>query len=89
MDTAAFIDRLQDSLALMHGMILSGERITDIKCYLTGPREAAERYAIARRLIANKHGREHAVFNAKINILREQGAPIFLGLEESQISARS
>ena|SRR5258706_7622801 len=85
MDTAAFIDRLQESLGVVHGMVLSGERVTSIKCYLTGQREGASRYEVARHMIADKHGLQHAAYNAKINIFRERGAPIYLGLKETEI----
>ena len=88
MDTTAFIDCLQESLGAIHGMVLSGERVMSIKCYLTGPREHDGRFNVARQLIADKHGRQHAAYNAKINIFREKGPPIFLGLQESEISAQ-
>ena len=69
-------------------MVLSGERVTSIKCYLTGEREHVGGYSVTRYLLADKHRRQHAVYNAKINIFRESGAPIFLGLQESEIRAQ-
>jgi len=88
MDSTAFIERLRESLGVLHGMVLSGERVTSIKCYLTGKQEREGRYSVTRYLIADKHGLRHAAYNAKINIFRENGRPIFLGLQESEIGAR-
>jgi len=55
---------------------------------LTGKQEREGRYSVTRYLIADKHGLRHAAYNAKINIFRENGRPIFLGLQESEIGAR-
>jgi hypothetical protein len=86
LDAAAFIDRLQDSLNTLRGLTLSGERVMSIKCYLTGPRNAAGGYDIARHRFTDKHGRKFTAYNAKINIFRENGPPIFLGLQESELA---
>jgi len=88
MDTATFIDRLQKSLGVVQGMVLSGERVTSIKCYLTGPRERDGGYGVSRYQIADKHGLKHAAYNAKINIFRENGSPIFLGLQDIELGAQ-
>ena len=88
MDSTAFIDRLQESLGAVRGMVLSGEHVTSIKCYLTGRKEREGHYGVTRYLITDKHGLQHAAYNAKINIIRENGPPIFLGLQESEISAQ-
>jgi len=89
MNTIAFIDRLQESLGVVQGIVLSGERVRSIKCYLTGPRKAGGGYGIRRYLIADKHGRGHAAYNAKINIFGEKGTPIFLGLQEAEIGGQA
>ena len=88
MDSATFIDRLQKSLGVVQGMVLSGERVTSIKCYLTGPRERDGGYGVTRYQLADKHGLKHAAYNAKINIFRESGPPIFLGLQEIELGAQ-
>ncbi|MCC7485326.1 MAG: hypothetical protein IT529_10100 [Burkholderiales bacterium] len=88
MDAAAFIARLQGSLEMIRGIVLSGERVRSIKCYLTGPRGPDGRYRIQRQLVRDKHGLSHAAFNAKINIFRENGPPIFLGLPQSALGMR-
>jgi len=88
MDAAAFIARLQARLGVLRGMVLSGERVMSIKCYLTGPQESAGRYAIARHRFRDKHGVQHTAYNAKINIFREHGPPIYLGLHERALSAQ-
>jgi len=85
MDAAAFIDCLQDSLNVVRGIKLSGERVMSIKCYLTGPGNETDGYAIARHRFVDKHGRAFVAYNAKINIFRENGPPILLGLQESDL----
>lgn len=87
MDAAAFIDCLQENLGAVRGIVLSGERVMSIKCYLTGPRRSEGGFEVARRLVTDKHGRQHGAYNAKINIFREHGPPIFLGLQESELGA--
>ncbi|MEK9752867.1 MAG: hypothetical protein VW338_06610 [Rhodospirillaceae bacterium] len=37
--------------------------------------------------IADKHGRTRNVYNAKVNIYRETGEPVFLGVQERDLGA--
>lgn len=79
-DTVRFIERTQETLSSLEGLVLSGERIDAIRCYLTGDR-IGEEFTIRRYTITDKHGMSRDAFNAKINIYRENSDPIFLGLQ--------
>lgn len=82
--TSQFIDRTQDTLSSLKGLVLSGDHIEQIRCYLTGEKRDGE-FAIQKFLIADKHGRTRNVYNAKINIYRAGSDPIFLGLQASEL----
>jgi len=83
-DTVEFIEYTQRSLSSLEGIVLSGDQVDDIRCYLTGERRDAD-FAIKRYLIADKHGRTRNVYNAKINIYRANAEPIFLGAQTSDL----
>jgi hypothetical protein len=85
-DSVRFINGLQDSLSKLRGMTLSGEEIREIKCYLTGAQRPTGDFAIHRYRITDKHGYSRNVYNAKINIYRSGGDPIFLGIQEKDLS---
>jgi hypothetical protein len=86
-DTLAFIARSQHLLDRVLGIELSGERVSDIRCYLTGPPTGTGRFEIARHRISDKHGLYHSAFNAKMNIHRGGGEPIFLGVQAAELAA--
>ena len=86
-DTIAFIDRSQRMLERFVGIELSGERVSDIRCYLTGPAAGGGRFQVARHCIHDKHGLRHTAFNAKMNIHRGGGGPIYLGVQASDLAA--
>lgn len=85
LDTIGFIDTLQPTLAQFRGLVLSSERIESIKCYLTGDHVSGTRYNVRRHTVTDKHGVQRKVYNAKINIHREAGDPVFLGLRETDL----
>lgn len=87
--TIDFIDRLQDGLSRLHGLTLAGESIEGIKCYLTGEAATDGSYRVTRYKVADKHGLSHPVYNAKINIYRTDGEPVFLGLQEEFAASKS
>ena len=82
-----FINTLQDSLINLHGLELSGEGIRSIKCYLSGPRTVDRRFAVSKYLVVDKHGLTRFAYNAKINIYRNRGAPIYLGIPDKLIGS--
>ncbi len=84
-DAIRFVDLAQRNLARLNGLVLSGERISAIKCYLTGERHASGDFSIRRLVINDKHGLTRCVYNAKVNIYRESAEPILLGIEDRKI----
>ena len=83
--TVDFIEMAQDTLSSLHGLVLSNEAIDSIKCYLTGVQGADGTFGIQRLVVSDKHGLTRNVFNAKVNIYRKNGDPIFLGLQHSDL----
>ena len=83
-DTRRFIELTQETLSSLEGLVLSGERIDAIRCYLTGDRNG-EMFDVRRITIMDKHGMTRDAYNAKINIYRENSDPIFLGLQDADI----
>lgn len=93
-DSVGFVERTRRPLKQLNGLALGGAEIDEISCYLTGPRAGetapeGDGFRISEFEIADKHGRPHRVFNAKVNIHRRQGAPIFLGLREEDLAGFS
>lgn len=66
-------------------MILSGDNIDSIKCYLTGDRQMDGSYTIKQYSMEDKHGFKRNVFNAKVNIYRTHADPIFLGVQDNAL----
>ncbi|MEE4186379.1 MAG: hypothetical protein V2J12_11460 [Gammaproteobacteria bacterium] len=82
LDSVSFIDFAQHNLSQLNGLVLSGEAIQSIKCYLTGEASGDGQFSIRKLSIEDKHGLSHLVFNAKINIYRDHAEPILLGIED-------
>ncbi|MDH5344310.1 MAG: hypothetical protein OEW59_00990 [Gammaproteobacteria bacterium] len=87
LDAVRFLQRAQDNLAKLSGLELSGERVTAIKCYLTGEKLHNGDFSIRRLQIRDKHGLTRTAFNAKINIYRDNAPPILLGIEDRKLGA--
>jgi len=86
MDAVTFLQRAQGNLAKLSGMEFSGERVTAIKCYLTGENMGGGQFNIRRLLIKDKHGLSRIAYNAKVNIYRETAQPILLGIEDRKLA---
>ena len=84
-DAVTFLERAQGNLKLLSGMELSGERVTAIKCYLTGESLGGGQFNIRRLTIKDKHGLSRVAFNAKVNIYRETAQPILLGIQDKKL----
>jgi hypothetical protein len=85
-DTVSLIDRAQETLANLNGLVLSGDCIESIKCYLTGAKQANGDYSIRRYRISDKHGLARYVYNAKVNIYRSHADPIYLGVQDAELA---
>ena len=87
LDAVTFLERAQGNLAKLSGLELSGERVSAIKCYLTGERLESGEFSIRRLQIKDKHGLSRTAYNAKVNIYREMAQPILLGIEDRKLVA--
>ncbi|MBT8091829.1 MAG: hypothetical protein KJN77_02255 [Gammaproteobacteria bacterium] len=88
-DAVTFLERAQGNLSLLSGMELAGERVTAIKCYLTGEQVGDGKFNIRRLTIKDKHGLSRVAFNAKVNIYRESAQPILLGIQDKKLQQTS
>ena len=84
-DAVTFLERAQGNLSQLSGMELSGEKVTAIKCYLTGEEMGGGHFNIRRLTIKDKHGLSRVAFNAKVNIYRELAQPILLGIQDRKL----
>src|SRR5690606_19179601 len=86
LDAIAFLERAQGNLAKLAGLELSGEKITAIRCYLTGERLESGEFTIRKLRIRDKHGLTRTAYNAKVNIYRQSAEPILLGIEDRKLT---
>ena len=86
LDAVTFLQRAQGNLSKLSGLELSGEKVTAIKCYLTGERLDNGDFSIRRLNIKDKHGLSRTAYNAKVNIYRELAQPILLGIEDKKLA---
>ena len=85
LDAVTFLQRAQGNLSKLSGMEFSGEKVTAIKCYLTGENMGGGQFNIRRLHIKDKHGLSRVAYNAKVNIYREAAQPILLGIEDRKL----
>jgi hypothetical protein len=83
--TLDFVDRTVKKLEQLKGLVVAEDQIESIRCYLTGRPVSDEKFLVSRYQILDKHGRSHAVYNAKINIHRQHAEPIFLGIQHQDL----
>ena len=86
LDSVDFVDRASRSVEQLRGLVMSGERIDSIKCYLTGAPLDSGEFTVRRIQISDKHGRTRSVFNAKANIYRRNTDPILLGIQDRDLA---
>jgi hypothetical protein len=84
--TLAFVENTAATLKELNGLDVSGSRIGTIRCYVTGDSLGGGRYAANRYHLRDKHGTMRAVYNAKINIHRENAQSIFLGMQGEDLA---
>ncbi|MGI9246807.1 MAG: hypothetical protein ACR2I8_08935, partial [Steroidobacteraceae bacterium] len=85
MGTVEFIARANEQLRQLHGLSVARDSIADIRCYVTGRSLPGGAFEASRYLVADKHGRQRPVYNAKINIHLAGGEPIYLGLQHKSL----
>jgi hypothetical protein len=81
-DSVHFVDMAMRTVGQLAGLELSGERVDAIRCYLTGTRLDSGEFTVRRLVINDKHGISRRVYNAKVNIYRNNAEPILLGIED-------
>ncbi len=86
-DTLDFVENTAATLDQLQGLNISGASIDNIRCYLTGESLGGGRYMVNRSHIVDKHGTTRTVYNAKIDIHRENAEPIFLGIRSEDLQA--
>ena len=86
-DTRDFVENTAATLDQLNGLDISGGRVKNMRCYLTGDSLGGGQHMVNRYYLLDKHGATRAVYNAKINIHRDKGGPIFLGLRGDDLSA--
>ena len=80
-----FIEKTQQSLSNLQGLVLSGDVINSIQFYLTGQRNTDCGFGVKQYLLHNKHGLTRHIYNAKVNIYRQQAGPIYLGVQDKEM----
>jgi len=80
-----FVARMQREVTDLAGIRLAGEHVRDIRCYLTGPLRPDGSYGISRYGAFDKHSVFRRMFNAKINIHRQDASPIYLGIRDPDV----
>lgn len=66
-DSLRFVDNIARAVDGFSGIKLGGEAVSEVKCYLTGQKQTAGHFNISKWTITDKHGREHATYNQKVN----------------------
>ena len=79
-DSIEFIEQTRQTLANLEGLVLSGDQVESIQCYLTGEPRTKGGFGIKKYSLRDKHDLTRDIFNAKINIYRENAEAIFLGV---------
>lgn len=85
-DSTEFIAILAGELSCLKGMELSGSKVKSISCYITGELLETAEYSISKFEITDKHEQNRIAYNAKVNILRDFGSPIYLGIQDKTIT---
>jgi len=86
-DTLEFVESTAATLDQLNGLEISGGRIENIRCYLTGRSLGGGQYMVNRYHLKDKHGTTRTVYNAKINIHRDKAETIFLGIQSDDLWA--
>ncbi len=84
-DTIEFIEKTQETLSSLNGLVLAGNKVASINCYLTGDNVESQTFAVRKYIIVDKHGKGRNVYNAKVNIYRKGTEPVYLGLPASKL----
>jgi len=84
-ESPKFIEQSETMLDRLVGLEVAGDRIRNIRCYLTGEGSPGGGFHVNRHLIRDKHGQSRWAYNAKMNIYLQTGQPIFLGIQNRDL----
>jgi hypothetical protein len=85
-ETPAFVALAQQELAKLKGTAIPGGEIASVRAYLTGPRASERAFNIRKYHVLDKHGLEHACYNAKFNLTTKEGTEVRFGLLEQEMA---
>ena len=80
-----FIEKTQQSLSNLQGLVFSDDGVNSIQCHLTGKRNTDGGFGIKRYFLHNELGLIRHIYNAKVNIYRQQGDPKYLGVQDKEM----
>jgi hypothetical protein len=86
LDTPDFVESTAVTLEQLNGLDISGGRVKNIRCYLTGRTLGGGRYVVNRYHVRDKHGESRRVYNGKMNIHLDKSEPVFLGMRSEDLS---
>jgi len=86
MNTIDFIKQVQNSEIQLQDVVLSGEKVESIDCYLTGS-AGNENSATRKYHISDKHSLIRSVYNVQVDISLFNAATVSLGLPPSELAA--
>jgi hypothetical protein len=84
-ESVDFVELAMRNVEQLEGLDLSGERVDAIRCYLTGSKLPTGEFSVRRISVSDKHGIARRVYNAKVNIYRNNAEPILLGIEDRSL----
>ena len=86
-NTSGFLHHAAGIVEMLRGRPLGDSAIERISTYLTGPKTGDGDFQVTRLTITDKHGVDPFAYNAKVNVFLEDGAPIYLGLQDRDVPA--
>ena len=86
LDTLDFVQKTATKLAELRGLDISGGRVEEIRCFLTGRSLGQGRYLVNRYHVQDKHGATRTVYNAKMTIHRDKVEPLFIGIRSEDLA---
>jgi hypothetical protein len=87
LDALMFVARAEKLLGRLTGVVIGEHAINEIHSVVTSGVVAGRQYPVVKYLIEDKHGYHHEVFNLRMNVKREDAAPIDLGLRPDALDA--
>jgi hypothetical protein len=87
-DTPKFVSEGARFFERLNGANLGGMKVGQIKTYLTGEQLDDDKFYIDKLNFKDKHDKLVSVFNAKANLYRLDGEPIFLGLQHAKLKSK-